>query len=148
MFYRILENLFVMGVNAISKKMPKCENCHTVMENPDQPLLFLIPVFHDEVYTPSVEYYKKHCTLIHSTEQIPLGQRACKFWILTCPKCYEHKVLVEDFLKVRDEEVIELRELYDYNALVSFLNYPNNDEQIKNEGVQQSESTDIFRRGE
>ena len=45
-------------------------------------------------------------------EEIPLGQRACRLIDFSCPGCAQQKVLVEDFLKVRDTEVVEKRSLY------------------------------------
>jgi len=117
MIYRILGNLLFKIITKQGGKTPKCKQCKVVMQKNELPRLFLLPIFHDAEYTPSEEYYLTHCKLIRDVAQIPTGQRACRFWELTCPRCALRNILIEDFLRVRDTKVIENRELYQSKAL-------------------------------
>jgi hypothetical protein len=91
------------------------------VERRDNPRLFLIPVNADHDYTESVDYYLKNCTPIDSESEIPTGQRACRFWELYCPGCGHRCVRVDDFLKVRDTEVLEKCNVYDAQELEDLL---------------------------
>lgn len=122
MIFRLLENLLIATVDRWWKKPPKCGDCRTVMRWEASPQLFLLPVFHDDTYTPSEAYYLNHCQPITDTGAIPTGQRACRIWTLTCPACGKQRVLVEDFLRVRDTEVMEERNVYEYAAFTPLLN--------------------------
>jgi hypothetical protein len=105
----------------LGKNLPKCERCKGKMEKRDNPRLFLIPVHSDHDYEASKEYYIKNCYAISSEAEIPTGQRACRFWELSCIECGARRILVEDFLKVRDTEVIEKCQVYDgdsFNGLI------------------------------
>lgn len=113
MFNRLIDTLMYIIFSMLGKKNPKCERCKIIMQKRENPRLFLLPIFHDAEYTPSKEYYCNHCKPINHVDEITTGQRACRFWELSCPKCAQRKILVEDFLRVRDTEVVEKRNLYD-----------------------------------
>lgn len=119
--YRLLNMLAGKWLDALSEKLPKCTVCKARLHKEGTPRLFLIPVFHDGEYTPSTAYYRANCTPIADIREIPTGRRACRFWTLACPECRQYKILVEDFLQVRDAEVIEKRSLYDYADFQEFL---------------------------
>lgn len=121
MIFRLLGNLLITVVDRWWKKPLKCEICRAVMLRKTSPRLFLLPIFHDNTYTPSEAYYLNHCQPITDTGAIPTGQRACRIWTLTCPGCGKKCVLVEDFLRVRDTEVTEERNVYEYGAFASLL---------------------------
>lgn len=103
------------------KKTPRCKICKTRMTKSNTAYLFLLPLFHDQEYKPSPEYYIKNCIPINRPEEIPTGQRACRLWIVDCPKCSNRRVFVQDFLRVRDQEVIEHKRDYSYQELSSLL---------------------------
>lgn len=42
-------------------------------------------------------------------------------WICVCPQCGQRKVIVEDFLRVRDEEVLEKYVVLEENELAPLL---------------------------
>lgn len=102
-------------------KAPKCKDCRKRMEKLDRPSLFLLPLYHDQDYTPSAGYYTKYCKTIDSESQIPAGQRACRMWMCVCHQCGQRKVLVEDFLQVHGEEVLEKYVTYDMAELSSLF---------------------------
>lgn len=122
MVYRLLDNLVIKMFSAWGKKTPRCNACKAVMQKRENPALFLLPVFTDGQYASSKEYYLSQCRPIQQLSQIPAGQRACWFWTLACPKCGKERLLVEDFLRVRYEQVVEKRNLYDMDAeMLEFL---------------------------
>lgn len=105
----------------LGKKAPKCKSCRKRMEKQERPLLFLLPLYHDDAYTPSASYYSKYCRMIDDMTQIPAGQRACRMWTCVCQQCGQKKVLVEDFLQVHGEEVPEKYVIYDMAELSSLF---------------------------
>lgn len=61
-----------------------------------------------------------HCMPIISADDIPAGQRACRVWDLSCPECAQRKLLIEDFLRVQDTEVVEERNIYSSDLFLGF----------------------------
>ena len=117
----VLDFVFGKLLGHFANKPPQCGTCKKGMEKTGAPRLYLIPIMHDHDYAPSASYYQKNCTPIGDEREIPTGQRACRFWVYTCPGCGQQKIMVEDFLKVRTEELIKKRSVYDYSAFSSFL---------------------------
>ncbi len=105
----------------LAGKPPKCALCRSRMEKQDRPLLFLLPLYHDDEYIPSAAYYNRHCTPIEDVSQIPTGRRACRLWVCVCPSCGRRKIAVEDFLRVRDVELSEKYTIYEEAELSSLL---------------------------
>lgn len=106
---------------ALGNKFPRCEQCKRRMERGRNPRLFLIPVYSDHDYQESMDYYSKNCVPIGSEAEIPTSRRACRFWELSCPECGARRIMVDDFLRVRDVEVIKKRSFYasdDYDELL------------------------------
>lgn len=120
MIRRLLENLYAEFKDFTFFSL-KCPHCKTVQEKSTDCKLFLIPVFHGNTYKPSKEYYIKNCFPIDSTRVIPTGRRACRILYLTCPSCGNRRVLVEDFLKVRETEVVKNCNVYEPDADFSRL---------------------------
>ena len=105
---------------------PRCDMCKTRTQMRGAPRLFLLPVYQDNDYTPSADYYGKNCRPILHVRDIPVGQRACRMWQLVCPQCGAQAVLVVDFLMVRGQELTEKLEVCDYYApLTNLLNGSN-----------------------
>lgn len=119
--FNIIDLIFYPIMKALGKQLPKCERCKVKMEKQNNPRLFLLPVYFGNNYAASSEYYISNCVAINTVHQIPTGQRACRFWQLVCPQCGKRMVLVEDFLRVRDTEAVEKRELYDATELAKLL---------------------------
>lgn len=111
----IIEKLFLNGILFFFGRMPTCKTCRVKLKE-EQELLFLIPVWVDHEYKPSVEYYCQNSRLIASVEEIPTGQRACRTFLLACPRCRAKKVSIVDFLRVRDSELIKEANEYDIAA--------------------------------
>ena len=61
MVYDLLEILFGNFLIEQEKKMPKCKTCKKRMEAQGRPWLFLLPVYSDERYHASADYFKKNC---------------------------------------------------------------------------------------
>lgn len=127
MVCRLLGNALFKILVRWGEKPPKCSQCRKAMQKEPNPRLFLLPVFHDALYTPSEEYYMKHCSPVSRVEEIPTGQRACRFWKFTCTQCGKRSMVVEDFLRVRDTEVVEMRQNYEYEIFAQFLNSTGNE---------------------
>lgn len=117
----ILNRMINKLLSAFVYGEPKCKNCRVKMEA-DEKLLFLIPVWTDQENNASLDYYCKNMRPISSVHEIPTGQRACRAFLFSCPQCGEKKVRIDDFLRVREEEVIQDMEYYDEAALISLLN--------------------------
>lgn len=130
MVYRLLDVLFGNLLMKEAKKAPKCKTCKKRMEKQGAPRLFLLPVHNDEAYSASASYFKQNCVPIQTEADIPTARRACRVWLLRCPVCGEEKLLVQDFLRVRAEEVLEGSYLYDKQELWN-RSYCQADEQSK-----------------
>lgn len=118
----LLDLLLFKIISFFASQTPKCESCKHAMNKRPNPKLFLLPLLHDAEYTPSKEYYLRNCYPINDISEIPTGYRACRFWELRCPNCAKAKVLAEDFLLVRREELIEMRNTYELDHdFVEFL---------------------------
>ena len=130
MLYDLLELLLGPLLTKQEQKMPKCKACKKRMEQMGPPRLFLLPVYSDGRYSASADYFKEHCVPIQRVEEIPTARRACRVWLLRCPVCGEEKLLVQDFLRVRAEEVLEGSYLYDKQELWD-RSYCQADEQSK-----------------
>lgn len=117
MVYRLLDVLFGNLLMKEAKKAPKCKTCKKRVEKQGAPRLFLLPVHNDEAYFASASYFKQNCVPIQTEADIPTARRACRVWLLRCPVCGEGKLLVQDFLRVRTEEVLENSYLYDKQEL-------------------------------
>lgn len=100
---------------------PRCDVCRTRTQTSGSAQLFLLPVYQDKDYTASAEYYSKNCRPISQMQDIPVGQRACRMWPLSCPGCGARAVLVVDFLMVRGQEVPEKLEVCDHAPLSGLL---------------------------
>lgn len=125
MIYRILDNLIGNFLIDSAKKPPKCKGCRSRMVKTGAPSLFLLPVYNDNNYNASADYYRNNCVLISDINEIPTGQRACWLWMIECPTCSQRKILVQDFLYVRGEEVIELQKTFDCRDLeILFAQHP------------------------
>ncbi len=103
---------------------PKCKECRVKIEK-EEKLLFLIPVWTDQENSASLDYYCKNMRPISSVHEIPTGQRACRVLLYFCPQCGEKKIRIDDFILVRNEEVVHDTEYYDETALISLLNAAN-----------------------
>ncbi len=110
--FNLLGWIFYPVLKLIGNKLPKCRECKERMEKRGLPRLFLIPVHSDHDYKESAAYYLNNCSPIGSEAEIPTGQRACRLWELSCAACGARQVMVEDFLRVRDSEVLEKRSFY------------------------------------
>ncbi len=121
MVYDLLEILFGNFLMEQEKKIPKCKTCKKRMEAQGRPWLFLLPVYSDERYHASADYFKKNCIPIRREEEIPTARRACRIWRVRCPLCGSQKMLVHDFLRVRKEENLENTYLYEYQEMVDLL---------------------------
>ncbi len=117
----LFERIFKFTVDRLPT-IPKCETCGVRMEyRCETPQLFLIPVFSDHTYKVCEEYYLSNMQPISSMAEIPTGQRACKLHVIQCPQCAKKLVRIEDFLKVRDTEVFENLEFYEYSHFQQFI---------------------------
>ena len=110
-----------MNLMIKNAKVAKCEQCKIPLQGWGKPHLFLLPIFHDDDYEVSKDYYISFCQPIQSTQEIPTGQRACKMIILDCSKCYRRYVQVEDFLMVRGTELLKVFARYDYQRFHQLL---------------------------
>lgn len=98
------------------KKGGKCGHCkgERIVKGT---FLYLIPATFEHEHDQSAEYYVKNASPIENEEQIPTGRRACRMYLLQCQDCGNREVRVVDFLRVRDEEVIQTRQIYPYEKL-------------------------------
>ena len=67
------------------------------------------------------EYYRDHLVLVEDKSQIPAGMYACRMTASRCPECGYHKVRLELFLPVRDQEKREESFYFDKGELDSFI---------------------------
>lgn len=121
MLYDLLELLLGGFVTKQGQKMPKCKSCKKRMEKQGAPRLFLLPVYSDGRYPASADYFRQNCVSIQREEQIPTARRACRIWRLRCPVCGTQHFLVQDFLRVRQDELLEGSYLYAYPELAELL---------------------------
>lgn len=103
--------------DAGTKKCPKCKGRMTHGEE----YLFLIPVMFDKKHEESSAYYVRNFRRINDKSQIPSGQRACRLYVFQCPECGFRNVSIEDFLSVRDNEVINGGGTYPYEDFKDYL---------------------------
>ena len=100
---------------------PRCKPCRTRMQKTGQPRLYLLPCWHGDTYQPSLDYYLQNCVPIDSIDEIPTGRRACRVTICQCPQCGARLAMVQDFLRVRGEELVKHRFDYEVQALAPLL---------------------------
>lgn len=98
----------------------KCSVCKGTMTDTRRDL-FLIPARIDQSHEESAEYYLRNAIPLESSEQIPTGNRACYMFILQCQQCGRKEVVVQDFLRVRDQEYVKGGGVYPYEKLKDLL---------------------------
>ena len=121
MLYDLLELLLGPLLTKQEQKMPKCRTCKKRMEQVGPPRLFLLPIYSDGRYSARADYFKEHCVPFLREEEIPPARRACRSWLLRCPMCGAQYMFVQDFLRVRQDEALEGRYLYEYHELSELL---------------------------
>uniref|UniRef100_UPI00405675DD hypothetical protein n=1 Tax=Acetatifactor sp. TaxID=1872090 RepID=UPI00405675DD len=120
-FGRIFLPLFLrLYVKRAEKKGDICDKCKGKMVT-THTSLYLIPVTFDQEHDQSAEYYIRNARLIQSEEQIPAGNRACRMQVLLCENCGCREVVVTDFLRVREQELLKGAEVFPYEQFAEFF---------------------------
>lgn len=121
MFFHILDGIMGPVIRALEKSLPPCARCGGKAEWRENPKLFLIPVSLDGAYEPTAEYYLLNCEPVGGLSQIPTGRRVCRLLEFVCLSCGQRQILAEDFLRVRDTEVLKMRTLFEDGELDELL---------------------------
>ena len=108
------------GIHFGEKSLQKCKACKGKMAEAGEHL-YLLPVKVDAKHEESAEYYIRNAKKIRSVDEIPAGTRACRMFIFECQNCGNKIVSVVDFLRVRDDEVLEGGDIYPYEKFKDFF---------------------------
>ena len=118
---RFIEPLIIrIGIFFGGKSLEKCKECKGKMVEAGEHL-YLLPVTLSQTHEESAEYYIRNARKIQSTDEIPSGVRACRMYIFECQKCGHKIVSVVDFLRVRENEVLEGGDIYPYEKFKDFF---------------------------
>lgn len=94
----------------------KCDKCKGKMILHTKKL-YLLPCFFGDEHDESATYYSNNAQALADLNQIPTGQRAAYASLFICEECFNKKISIIDFLKVRDTTHVKGGGMYSYEEL-------------------------------